>query len=232
MNIASLHIMDHFCLEITKEGIATWNIEYRRVGDPGGGWPGTFKDVGNAIDHLINMAEKYNLDLSRVVFIGHSSGGHLALWAGARHCLSNTSLLYTKDALKPIGIVSLAGLTDLRDMVERTKEVCGSDVIKTLVGGSFEEVPNRYSNASPITLLPTGIDQILVYGADDPAVPAELGQSYIKTGKSCKENIGLCIIPKASHFELIAPWTSSWPIVQGIVKSLIFVEKNKNIKKP
>lgn len=232
MTIANLHIMDHFCVELTRAGIATWNLEYRRIGDPGGGWPGTFIDIGDGIDHVVNMAEKYNLDLSRVVFIGHSSGGHLALWAGARHCLPDSNILYSKNPLKPTGVVSLAGLANLRDMVERTKAVCGSDVIKSLLGGTFEEFPNRYRMASPITSLPTGIDQILIYGADDPAVPAELGQSYAEMGKSLKENIGFCVIPKASHFELIAPWSSSWPIVEGTIKSLIFVQKEKNITKP
>ena len=65
-------------------GIASWNIEYRRVGDAGGGWPGTYVDVGRAIDYFRTLAGRHNLDTGRVVIMGHSAGGHLAMWAAAR----------------------------------------------------------------------------------------------------------------------------------------------------
>ena len=230
LSIANLHIMDHFCDELTKAGIATWNLEYRRIDSPGGGWPGTFNDIGQGVDHIRVLAKKYNLDLSRVVLIGHSSGGHLALWAGARHCVAKDSQLYSEDPLMPVGVVSLAGPADLRGMVERTKTVCGGDVIHTLLGGSFEEVPGRYRNASPAALLPNGVKQIVIYGSDDPAIPPELGQAYVEAGKVVGESIGFFVIPKASHFELIAPWTSSWPIVEASVKSLMVVPKDENSK--
>jgi len=228
LSIANLHIMDHFCDGLTKAGIATWNLEYRRIDNPGGGWPGTFNDIGQGVDHLRVLDEEYNLDLSRVVFIGHSSGGHLALWAGARHRVTKDSQLHSENPLRPVGVVSLAGPADLRDMVERTEAVCGGDVIHTLLGGSFEEVPDRYRNASPVSLLPNGVKQIVIHGSDDPAVPPELGQAYVEAGKLQGETIGFFVIPKASHFELIAPWTSSWPIVEASVRSLMFVPKDKN----
>jgi acetyl esterase/lipase len=232
LSIANLHVMDHFCDELTKVGIATWNLEYRRVDSPGGGWPGTFNDIGQGVDYIRILAEKYNLDLSRVVCIGHSSGGHLALWAGARHRVSESSQLFSENPLKPTGVVSLAGPADLRGMVERTKAVCGGDVIHTLLGGSFEEVPDRYRNASPATLLPNGVKQIVIHGADDPAVPPELGQEYVEAGNLLGESIGFFVIPEASHFELIAPWTSSWPIVEASVRSLMFVPQDKNSEMP
>jgi acetyl esterase/lipase len=232
LSIANLHIMDHFCGELTKEGIATWNLEYRRVDSPGGGWPGTFNDIGRGVDHVRALSEKYDLDLSRVVVVGHSSGGHLALWAGARHRVAKDSEVYTENPLKPAGVVSLAGPADLRRMVERSIAVCGGDVINTLLGGSFEEVPGHYRNASPIALLPVGVEQFVIYGSDDPAVPPELGQAYVDADKSLGESIGLIVIPNASHFELIAPWTSSWPIVEASVKSLMFVPKDKDSRKP
>ena len=232
LSIANLHVMDHFCHELTKAGIATWNLEYRRVDSPGGGWPGTFNDIGSGVDYIRALTEKYDLDLNRVVLIGHSSGGHLALWAGARHRVAKGSQLYNENPLRPAGVVSLAGPADLRGMVERTKAVCGGDVIHTLLGGSFEDVPDRYRNASPATLLPSGITQIVIHGSDDPAVPPELGQAYVEAGKLLGESIGFFVIPKASHFELIAPWTSSWPVVEASVKSLMFVSNNKDSKLP
>jgi len=224
LSIADLHVMDHFCHELTKAGIATWNLEYRRVDSPGGGWPATFEDISKGIDHIRILADEYNLDLSRVVVIGHSSGGHLALWAGARHRVEKDSELYQRDALVPNGVVSLAGPADLQDMVERVKAVCGGDVINALLGGSISEVPDRYRNASPAALLPTGVKQIVVYGSDDPAIPPELGRAYIDAGNSHGEKIGFVVIPNAAHFELIAPWTASWLMVEASIKSLVFVE--------
>ena len=232
LSIANLHIMDYFCDKFTKAGIATWNLEYRRVDSPGGGWPNTFKDIGLGVDYLRVLADKYNLDLNRVVFIGHSSGGHLALWAGARHRVAKDSKIYSENPLKPLGVVSLAGLLDLRGMVERSRAVCGEDVISDLLGGTFEEVPERYRNTSPITLLPIGINQFIVHGSDDPAVPPELGQAYIEAAKIVGERVGFIVIPKASHFELIAPWTSSWPIVEASVLFLMNMSKDESSRIP
>lgn len=232
LSIANLHIMDHFCDALTRAGIATWNLEYRRVDNPGGGWPGTFDDVGQGVDHVRALTEEYNLDLNRVVVVGHSSGGHLALWAGLRNRVTEESQLHSEHPLKPIGVVSLAGPPDLRGMVERTKAVCGGDVINTLLGGSLDEVPNHYRNASPATLLPSNVAQIVIHGSDDPAIPPELGQAYVEAGKSVGESIGFISIPNAAHFEMIAPWTASWPIVEASVKSLMFVPKDKGSEKP
>lgn len=89
-------------------------------------------------------------------------------------------------------------------------------------------MPDRYRNASPVSLLPNGVKQIVIHGSDDPAVPPELGQAYVEAGKLQGVTIGFFVIPKASHFELIAPWTSSWPIVEASVRSLMFVPKDKN----
>jgi pimeloyl-ACP methyl ester carboxylesterase len=183
-------------------------------------------DVGRGVDHIRALAGVFDRDRGRGVIVGHSSGGHLALWAGARHRVARDSQLHSDNPFKPSGVVSLAGLADLRDMVERIKAVCGGDVIHTLLGGSFEDVRDRYRNASPATLLPNGVQQIVIYGSDDPAVPPELGQAYVDAGRLLGESIGFFVIPDAAHFELIAPWTSSWPVVEASVKSLVFVPQD------
>ena len=91
LSMADLHVMDRFSEALTDAGVATWNIEYRPVDNPGGGWPGTFTDVGLAVDHVRDLAREYSLDLTRVMVVGHSAGGHLALWAAARHRLPEDS---------------------------------------------------------------------------------------------------------------------------------------------
>src|SRR5439155_8576098 len=100
---------------LTERGIATWTIEYRRIGDPGGGWPGTFEDVAQAADHLRALARRYPLDLHHVVAIGHSAGGHLALWLAARPGLPPDAALASADPLPISGVVGLAAISDLRE---------------------------------------------------------------------------------------------------------------------
>jgi acetyl esterase/lipase len=141
---------------LTQMGIATWNLEYRRLGNAGGGWPGTFEDVAHGTDHLRKIAAEYHLDLSRVVAMGHSAGGHLAMWLAARPKLPRSSELYSKGPLPLKGVVDLDGPGDLRATLSMQERVCGARVITQLLGGTPEERPQRYREASPIEMLPTG----------------------------------------------------------------------------
>jgi acetyl esterase/lipase len=106
---------------LKDEGIASWSIEYRRLGDPGGGWPGTYRDVGRGIDLLRSIAGQYGLDLSRVVVVGHSAGGHLAMWAAGRSRLPRESPLYSADPLPLRGAVDLAGPVDMSAHIRRVR---------------------------------------------------------------------------------------------------------------
>jgi acetyl esterase/lipase len=223
LSIADLHVMDRFTKALADAGVASWNIEYRPVDNPGGGWPGKFTDIGLGVDYVRILAPKYNLDLSRVVTVGHSAGGHLALWAAGRYRLPEDSPLYVADPLKPIGVLCLAGPADLREIFEPAQVVCGANVIQKLVGGSPEEVPDRYRQTSPAEMLPIGVRQIVIHGSDDPVVPPVAGQAYVAAGDSTGDSIGLIIVPDASHFEVIAPWTYSWPIIEASVLSLLSV---------
>jgi pimeloyl-ACP methyl ester carboxylesterase len=101
--------VDPFAESLTRAGVATWNFEYRRVGNPGGGWPGTFLDVAHGTDFLRKLAPRFHLDLNRVVVIGHSAGGHLAVWDAARHKIPKDSPIYTPNPLPLRGAVSLDG---------------------------------------------------------------------------------------------------------------------------
>ena len=206
-----------FSQAVTASGAATWTIEYRRVGNPGGGWPGTFQDVGAALDHLRTVAEDYPLDLGRVVVTGHSAGGQLALWLGSRSKLDDPSL--RGDNPLPVrGVVSLAGVDDLRRAL--AEGVC-NDMAVRLLGGTPEEVPERFARASPIELLPLGIPQHLVNGALDPIVPAAFGRDFADAATRAGDRTRLTVVPEAGHFELIVPTTPAWQPVKNALWEML-----------
>ena len=201
---------------LTEAGIATWNIEYRRLGDPGGGWPGSFRDVAAAADFLRTIAADRRLDLNRVVTIGHSAGGHFALWLAARKRIPKSSELFSSNPLPIAGVVDLDGPGDLKATLPLQQPVCGSPVVTDLIGGSPEQQPDRYRAASPIELLPLGARQVVLagrmFGAQTPAYEAAVK----KAGDSIEVSIS-----DAGHFVFIDPASEMWPTVLKSVKSLL-----------
>jgi acetyl esterase/lipase len=204
---------------LARAGVATWTIEYRRLGDPGGGWPGTFEDVGRATDHLRTLAERYALDLGRVVLVGHSAGGHLALWTAARHRVPAGSPIHSPDPLPVRGVVSLAGITDLRTF-GAAPGGC-SAAVAPLLGGTPAEVPARYAAANPVELLPLGVPIHLVHGSLDPIVSVEQSRSFEARARAAGDASRLWLVEGAGHFELVAPRSAAWSHVERAVQSLI-----------
>jgi acetyl esterase/lipase len=202
---------------LTAEGLATWSLEYRRLGDPGGGWPNTLADVARGADHLRNVALAYPLDLARVVAVGHSAGGQLALWLAGRHRLTKDSALFHSEPLPVRGVASLAGITDLRAAAAR--RVCG-DAVPRLLEGPPAERADRAAQSSPIELLPLGVRQRLVGGALDSLVPNDLAQAYAAAASKAGDGVELEIVEGAGHFELIDPTSSAWPAVLRAVREL------------
>lgn len=217
-----LNHLASFCDSLTRLGVATWSLEYRRIGSSGGGWPSTFEDVARGADYLRVLAQTYPLDLKRVIVMGHSSGGQLALWLGARAHTPKDGPLYSPNPLQVQGIVSLAGITDLR----RYSSSCGGAPRK-LLGGSPEELPLRYQQTSPIELLPIGVTQVLIHGRRDQIVPADFSKDYETKARTKGDNAQLTIIEDADHFELIAPHSSAWPAVVESVSTLLKLKKTK-----
>ena len=189
------HLMDGLCADLAASGWAAWNLEYRRVGDDGGGWPATCDDIKCGIDALAAVAG--GLPLDRIVTIGHSAGGHLALWAAA-----------TVDGVT--GVVSLAGVSDLVDAYRRG---LSSDATGSFMGGTPDEVPERYAAASPMALLPIGVPALLVHGDHDENVPVELSVSFADAARAAGDEVELVIRPGVDHFEVIDPRGESWRIV-------------------
>jgi acetyl esterase/lipase len=188
----------HVCAALRKAGAATWNIEYRRVGNAGGGWPGTFDDVLRAAEYIKTLGTKYAVDLTRVTVAGHSAGGHLALWLAAkRHIELHAS-------------VSLAGVSDLRRAWDL--QLSGG-IVGQLLGGSPKEVPERYSAASPIEMLPISVPQRLIHGTEDDIVPFAMSEHFAKVSK----NAQLVPLSGAGHFELIDPRSKEWSTVKKTI---------------
>jgi len=203
---------------LTERGVATWSIEYRRIGNEGGGWPGTFHDVGAAIDYLRTIAPEYNLDLERVVAIGHSAGGHLALWSAARHRIPEGNELYSPDPLAIKAVVSLAGVADLDMSWEMN---LSNGVTEEFLGGSPDEVPERYAVASPREMLPLGVPQALVHGTDDDNVPYEICETYYAAATASGDRVKLVKLPRTGHFEVIDPQMPEWRKVAETVMECV-----------
>lgn len=206
---------------LRNEGIATWNVEYNRVGDPNGGWPGTFTDLAVATDFLREISEGNHLDLDNVIVVGHSAGAHLALWVASRHKVTPESEIYRSDPQPIRGVVALASPVDMERSVGPVYEYCRDSVITKLIGGLPDEVPENYDNTSPIKLLPIGVPQRLMVGELD--IPLLLGQmsAYSDSALKLNEDIQLDTIEHVWHNELAIPGSIAWLKVRATIKSLL-----------
>jgi acetyl esterase/lipase len=201
-------------------GIATWNIEYRRLDDPGGGWPGTFADIADATDKVREIAKAHPLDLSRVVTVGHSAGAHLALWAASRSKVQKGSPVHRANPLPLKAAVALGGPGDLKGFYEYAARICGSNVIDSLMGGSPSSVADRYAQGSPKEMLPLGVRQVLIVGVDDGVMPPPARESYAAAATKAGDKVEIVEVP-GGHFEVIAPTSTAWPTVRDKVLSLL-----------
>jgi len=208
-----LEHIGHACAALTSLGFATWSIEYRRIGNEGGGWPGTFLDVAAGTDHLRELAAPYNLDLDRVITLGHSAGGHLALWLEARSRIPEGDPLYTPSPLPVKWAVPLAGVVDLRMAWEKQ---LSNNVMEEFIG-SPSEYPERYATASPRELMPLGVPHTLVHGTDDENVPYEISSSYYEAAVAAGDSAELVTLGDAGHFEVIDPKSAEWKKVEEAV---------------
>ena len=177
------------------------------MGDAGGGWPGTFEDIRNAYRFLRQIAGKSSLDLTRVVVMGHSAGGQLAL------CLAGHEASVTR-------VVSLAGVVDMRRGLELH---LSNDAVAEFLGGTPQQVPEHYHEADPMELSIAHARQVLIHGVADDVVPIEMGRRYrdAKVAKKPAEDVRLIEVEKAGHFDLIDPRTEAWGRVIGVVRELV-----------
>ena len=190
----------HMCAALTAKGVATANVEYRRVGNAGGGWPGTFADVRAAYQFLIQKAGKYEVDGRRVVVIGHSAGGELGLCLAAHEA-----------GVK--GVISLAGVVDLQ---QAHALHLSNDAVVEFLGGTPAEVGDHYREADPMKLA-IKARQWLVHGSADDVVPPVFSRDYVSTKRQAKEDARLVEIAGAGHFDVVDPRSGAWKDVERIV---------------
>ncbi|MGI9170622.1 MAG: alpha/beta hydrolase family protein [Caulobacteraceae bacterium] len=217
-----LDLMDYAAEDLRARGMTVWNIEYRRLGNAGGGYPGTFQDVGAALDKLRELAGRYNLDLRHVVLVGHSSGGQLALWAAARHRLAGSSPLSLANPLPVSGVVTLAGIDDLRTYRRVGPEACGGPgTIDALVAAAKRPTVNRFADTSPADLVPIGVPQAIISGDLDLIVPAVFGFDYAAKAAAAGDPVSAATLPGAGHFELIDPRSVAWRSIAPTIARML-----------
>jgi acetyl esterase/lipase len=207
-NRYGLELLDGLAVSLTQRGVAAWNIEYRRVGDPGGGWPGTFLDVARAAEELKTLASAHNLDLSRVVAIGHSAGGHLAFWLAARPRVPvGSAIAPNAEPLALAGAISLAGVVDLHLAYQLH---LSNDAVVELLGGTPDVAPERYAAASPAALLPLGVRQVVIHGDSDVNVPIEVSQSYVAAARAAGDRVTYLEPEGVDHWDVINAESAIW----------------------
>ena len=221
LSIANLDNTAPMADALRDAGVATWNVEYRPVDKPGGGWPGTFEDIASAVDYVRVLAEKQPIDLGRVVVTGHSAGAHLTLWTAARSRLKSDSPLRRDAPLPIVAAVALGGPGDLRDFDTYAEKICGP-ALERLRGGTPAAVPDRWAQASPAELLPLGVRQILIVGDHDSVMPAASRDAYAAKARAAGDTVEVKVVPGA-HFEVIAPNAEAFVTVKNEILDLLGV---------
>jgi acetyl esterase/lipase len=204
---------------LAAAGYAVCVPEFRRTGQPGGGWPGTFDDVAAAVDRSPALARKAAgpgvIADGPALLAGHSAGGHLALWAAGRHLLGPDSAWRSAPGAR--GVVVLAGVSGLADCYD---EGLGGGATAALMGGGPADFPYRYRDADPAVLLPLGCPVRLVHGTLDDVVPAAMSRHYAAIGRAVGDDTTATEVPGASHVDLIDPLSPAWTDVMAAFEAL------------
>jgi len=214
MQTAGREQLRHLGAELARNGLAVWSLGYRRADEPGGGYPGTFQDVGLAIDRARADASRYGFDLSRSVVVGHSAGGHLSLWAAARDQLPPGSPLYQEHPFVVRNVISLGGVGDLRAFARFVPVLCGPGIMERLLSaGPGQET---YAEISPAELPPPRASVTMISGILDRLVPPYVAYDYaVAMSRKHAAEPELVGIPAAGHFDLVTVGTPAWKEVSS-----------------
>ena len=211
---ATLSYLRPLAADLQAKGVATWNIEYRQIGDTGGGWPGTFQDWAAATDHVRALAKAYPLDLHRVVAIGHSAGAHGALWIADRPNVPAGSPIRSDHPLKIAGAVAIDGPGDLKAFIGPDQKICGGPVISNLMGGLPAQLPARYAQGNPIQLLPSHVSSTLVAAV---VLPPDAAQAYRTAAIARGDSVEVSVFNGIGHFDMLTSATPSGRAVEALI---------------
>jgi acetyl esterase/lipase len=208
-SVANLTIMNYAAADLRRRGYAVWNIEYRGVDEAGGGYPGTYLDVAAGLDRARELQRDKGLDPRPPIVIGHSAGGHLALWAAARSKIPAQSPLHAEAPLVVGGVIDLAGIANLKTDLNTA---CGAAPVRAMAGAPSATRPDPYADTSPFALAPLGVPTVVLHGTDDDTVPAAVGAAYAARARARGDRVQV-ISPPGGHVEEIAPDTSAFKAV-------------------
>lgn len=218
-----VEIMNHMANALREEGFAVWNIEYRRLGHDGGGYPGTFLDVSAGADYLLEIGERYNLPTGNVIVAGHSAGGHLATWLAGRKNIDPSSPLYSSRPILVQGVISLAGINDLERFASYGSTTCGKKIVERLIDLETRG-EDAYLDTSPQRLLPLGVTHAEVNAAFDAFVPPFFGYHFKQVLSDAGDSSLHVVLANAGHYEMIAPWSEEWNRVLRLFTIMTYVE--------
>lgn len=190
-------LMDGLAVDLADRGWATWNVEYRRHGPTGGGYPASFEDVADATAHLDVLARDHPIDPARTALVGHSAGATMAVWATARR----------RDDGGPVPerLVLLAGVLDL---AAAARDDLGRGAVRTLLADA-----EAHPLASPVERVPTGVPTLLVHGTDDQHVPPGQSHRYAARARSAGDDVVHVEVDGADHFGMLDPTSPVWAAV-------------------
>ncbi len=220
-SMGTIQDMTAFADSLRGAGIATWNVEYRSVDSPGGGWPGTFRDVGRATDYVRSLARRFPLDTMRTIAVGHSAGGLLALWLGARATIRPGAALYAPKPLPLLAVVALAAHGDLPPLGPALMEACKVPIVTRLLGADRRTQRVRRVQANPADMLRSGVRQVLMVGDNDPSETPELRDPYVARAKAKGETVDVIVLPGADHFGVVDPTAAVWPMIRDALTALV-----------
>ncbi|MHC6594619.1 alpha/beta hydrolase family protein [Arthrobacter sp. C152] len=204
-------------LDLAEHGMAAWNLEYRRAGN-GGGWPGTFQDILAGIDKLAALAGPHALDLGKVVALGHSAGGHLAVWAAGRHRLDGPGGgLPDAGGVRLTGVVSQSGVLNL---AEAERLGLSNGAVANLLSGPSSEFPGRYRCADPMAALPLDIPVYAVHATEDEDVPLAMSAAYVDASQDGPAPARLVMVP-GDHFALIDTHAAAYATCRELARGLL-----------
>lgn len=210
-----------FADSLRQAGIATWNVEYRSVDSPGGGWPETFRDVGRAADHIRALASRFPLDTTRVIAVGHSAGGLLALWLGARSTLQPDATLFAPAPVPLRAVIALGADGDLLPIGPVLTAACKVPVADLLLGADHRTQHVRRPQANPADMPPSRVRQVLLVGDQDQFETQALRDAYVARARAKGETIDVTILPGARHFDVVNPKAAVWPTIRDALTALV-----------